>query len=247
MRDMKKRILVGTSGWHYAHWKGAFYPEKIPSDRMFAFYCERFATVEINSSFYRLPSKEAFRSWRNQTPKHFKFSVKASRYITHMKKLKDPEQSLEKFLSAATELGPKLDVVLFQLPPHWTRDTARLEAFLDALPKSLRAAFEFRSPSWFHAEVYATLKNHDAAFCAFDLAGEQSPRPLTGGFGYLRLHGPSEHRYAGRYTEAQLRQWLKVCEKWIKDGAQEVFVYFDNDQAGYAAINALELQAMVGA
>jgi uncharacterized protein YecE (DUF72 family) len=133
------------------------------------------------------------------------------------------------------------------LPPHWAKDTARLEEFLGALPRSLRAAFEFRHPSWFHDDVYAALAKHHAAFCAFDMAGEQSPHPLTGNFGYLRLHGPSEHKYGGRYSKAQLRQWLEICDRWIKDGAQQVFVFFDNDQAGYAAINALELQAMVSA
>jgi len=244
---MKRPILVGTSGWHYAHWKGPFYPEKMPADRMFAFYCRRFRTVEINNSFYRLPSKETFRNWRKQAPEEFKFSLKASRYITHMKKLKDPEEALEKFLSAASGLGSKLGVVLFQLPPHWAKDTARLAAFLAALPQRLRVAFEFRHASWFHDDVYGTLAKHRAAFCAFDMAGEQSPHPLIGKFGYLRLHGPSEHKYGGRSSEAQLRQWLEICDNWLKDGAQQVFVFFDNDQAGYAAINALELQAMVGA
>jgi uncharacterized protein YecE (DUF72 family) len=243
---MIQRVLVGTSGWHYPHWKGPFYPAKITSDEMFAFYCRRFVTVEINNSFYRLPSGQTFRSWKRQAPSHFLFAVKASRYITHMKKLKDPEQSLAKFLSAATGLGSKLGPVLFQMPPFWSRDTVRLSGFLGALPDGLRCAFEFRHPSWFHREVYALLERHDAAFCAFDLAGEQSPRVLTGTFGYLRLHGPAEQKYSGRYSKPQLRQWLSCCERWIKEGAQQVFVYFDNDQAGYAAINAQELQEISG-
>jgi uncharacterized protein YecE (DUF72 family) len=119
---MGERILVGTSGWHYAHWKGPFYPEKMRTDGMFAFYCERFRTVEINNSFYRLPSKETLQSWRTQAPTEFTFSVKASRFITHMRKPKDPEESLERLLSAAAGLGTKLGVVLFQLPPYWAKD-----------------------------------------------------------------------------------------------------------------------------
>ena len=242
---MPQQILIGTSGWHYAHWKGPFYPAKIASGEMFAFYCERFATVELNNSFYRLPSNETFRCWKKQAPSGFLFAVKASRFITHMKKLKDPEQSLTRFLSAATGLGRKLGPVLFQMPPFWSKDTARLSAFLCALPKGLRCAFEFRHPSWFDREVYELLQTQDAAFCAFDLAGEQSPRTLTASFGYLRLHGPAKQKYSGRYSKPQLRQWLSCCELWIKEGAQQVFVYFDNDQAGYAAINAQELQEMI--
>src|SRR5262249_27191088 len=152
---------------HYAHWKGPFYPEKMPAGRTFAFYCDRFRTVEINNSFYRLPSKEMFRAWQKQAPKEFKFSLKASRYITHMKKLKDPEASLEKFLSAASGLGSKLGVVLFQLPPFWAKDMPRLENFLAALPRRLRVAFEFLHASWFHDDVYAALAKRRAAFCVF--------------------------------------------------------------------------------
>jgi uncharacterized protein YecE (DUF72 family) len=211
---------------------------------MFGFYCQKFRTVEINNSFYRLPSGQTFRAWREQAPSRFLFAVKASRYITHMKKLKDPNQSLEKFLSSATHLGPKLGPVLFQMPPHWGKDIGRLKEFLGVLPTDLRCAFEFRHPSWFHSDVYTLLQQHDRAFCAFDLAGEQSPRPLTASFGYLRLHGPAPQKYCGSYTKAQQREWLRTCERWINQGARRVFVYFDNDQAGYAAINAMELQEM---
>ncbi len=241
---MADRIRVGTSGWHYAHWQGPFYPERIASDQMLEFYSQRLATVEINNSFYRLPPAKTFRFWRQATPKHFLFAVNASRYITHMKKLKDPEQSLKKFLSHATELGSKLGPILFQLPPHWRRDLTRLEDFLQALPKGLCCAFEFRDPSWFHPETYSLLGHHNAAFCVFDLAGQESPRRLTANFGYARFHGPSLQKYGGRYTQAQLRDWLRCCEAWLKEGAREVFVYFDNDQASYAPLNALELQEM---
>ncbi|MBI4462343.1 MAG: DUF72 domain-containing protein [Acidobacteria bacterium] len=244
-RSLSERIHVGTSGWHYAHWRGPFYPEGMKSDQMLAFYCERLSTVEINNSFYRLPTRKTFRWWRQQTPAGFVFAVKASRYITHMKKLKDSRQPLRKFLSHAEALGAKLGPILFQLPPRWRRDTARLKNFLQALPRRHRFAFEFRDPSWFHREVYRLLEQHNAAFCVFDLAGLQSPRTLTADFTYLRLHGPAEQKYAGCYTREQLRAWLRACEAWAKEGAQEVFVYFDNDQAGYAARNALELVALL--
>ncbi len=242
-----ERIRIGTSGWHYAHWRGPFYPEKLPSAQMLDFYCQRLKSVEINNSFYHLPAKETFRQWRRETPKDFVLAVKASRYITHMKKLKDPEEALTLFLSHAEELGSKLGPILFQLPPRWGRDAARARDFLKALPKRHRYAFEFRDASWFHDEIYALLEQHNAAFCVFDLAGEKSPRLLTADFAYLRLHGPAAEKYAGRYTRAQLRDWLRCATNWLAEGAREVFVYFDNDQAGYAALNALELHAMVAA
>ncbi len=238
---MAERIRIGTSGWHYGHWRGPFYPTKMKSEQMLDFYCQQLATVEINNSFYHLPAKETFRQWRRRTPAPFLFTVKGSRYITHMKKLKDPKPALRKFLSHARELGPKLGPVLFQLPPRWGRDPGRLKDYLAALPKKHRYAFEFRDPSWFHREIYALLERYHAAFCVFDLAGQRSPQPLTADFAYLRLHGPAAQAYAGRYTRTQLRGWLRSCRRWLAEGARQVFVYFDNDQAGYAALNALEL------
>jgi uncharacterized protein YecE (DUF72 family) len=242
---MVNQIRIGTSGWHYAHWRGPFYPDGIPSEKMLEFYCSRLATVEINNSFYHLPSEETFRMWRKTAPPGFLFSVKASRYITHMKKLKDPDQSLSMFLSRAAQLGSKLGPVLFQLPPRWKRDAGRLKDFLQALPKRLRCVFEFRDPSWFRAETYSLLDEYKAAFCVFQLAGQESPPRLTGELAYVRLHGPEASKYTGRYTKVQLREWLRCCEDWINRGAREVFVYFDNDQGGYAALNALEMQEMV--
>ncbi|MFQ5927733.1 MAG: DUF72 domain-containing protein, partial [Terriglobia bacterium] len=205
---MEERIQVGTSGWHYAHWRGPFYPEKMGSREMLPFYCQRLATVEVNNSFYHLPAKKIFRLWRQQTPREFLFAVKASRYITHMKKLKDPREPLKKFLSHAEELGGKLGPILFQLPPRWGRDAARLKDFLQALPKKHRTTFEFRDPSWFHRETYALLEQHNAAFCVFDLAGQKSPRRLTANFAYLRLHGPSPQHYAGRPVAEPTQQIL---------------------------------------
>jgi uncharacterized protein YecE (DUF72 family) len=241
---MTERIHVGTSGWHYPHWQGPFYPEKMRSAEMLGFYSQRLRTVEINNSFYHLPAQETFREWKRKTPSDFIFAVKASRYLTHMKKLRDFDEPLRRFLSHAEELGEKLGPILFQLPPRWGRDAGRLRDFLQALPKRHSHALEFRDLSWFHREIYALLERHNAALCVFDLAGQESPRLLTADFGYMRLHGPAAQKYAGRYTQGQLRDWLRCCANWLAQGAQEVFVYFDNDQAGYAALNALELQAM---
>ncbi len=243
---MSTRIHVGTSGWHYAHWRGPFYPEALPSDRMLEFYTGRLRTVEVNNSFYHLPAQETFRQWKEHTPADFVFAVKASRYITHMKKLKDPAESVTRFLSHAEELGAKLGPILFQLPPHWGRDAGRLAAFLEALPRHHRYTFECRDASWFHPEIYALLRQYNAAFCVFDLAAMESPRVMTADFAYVRLHGPAAQKYAGCYTPRQLSGWLRSASNWLAQGAREVFVYFDNDQAGYAARNALELDELAG-
>ncbi len=208
-------------------------------------YCaERFSTIEINNSFYRLPSRETFETWRKMTPKNFVFAVKASRYITHNKKLSDPSASVERFADSVIGLGSKLGIILFQLPPRWSRNVARLEEFLSRLPRKWRYAFEFRDQSWYSDDAYDVLKLHHAAFCVYELAGHQSPKVLTAKFAYLRLHGPEQGKYSGRYSREQLRKWLGWCREWLNQGAEHIFVYFDNDQAGYAALNAMELQQM---
>jgi uncharacterized protein YecE (DUF72 family) len=238
-------VHIGTSGWHYRHWHGPFYPPKTRSSELLDFYSQRLCSVEINNSFYRLPSRETFEAWARGTPKHFLFAVKASRFITHNKKLKDPEQPIERLASSACGLGKKLAVILFQLPPHWRMNVSRLEAFLLALPNQWRYAFEFREPSWFHEETYAVLRRHNAAFCVYQLAGQQSPSLLTADFAYIRLHGPSEHKYAGSYSRVQLHRWAERIKEWRARGAKDVFIYFDNDQAGYAAVNAMALQELM--
>ena len=215
-------------------------------DQMLDFYVQHLQTVEINNSFYRLPSRQTFKSWGDQTPSGFIFAVKASRYITHMKKLRDPKSASKKFFAHAEALKTKTGPILFQLPPHWQSNRDRLKDFLDALPRGHSYAFEFRDPTWFNAAVSELLKKHNAALCVYDLAGQQSPKELTGHFGYLRLHGPAQQKYSGRYTKPQLRKWLDLCKEWLEHGAKQVFVYFDNDQSRYAALNAMELQEMAG-
>ncbi len=207
-------------------------------------YLQHFHTVEINNSFYHLPSQQTFRLWYDQVPEHFVFAVKASRYITHMKKLRDPEMATKRFFAHVQVLGKKTGPILFQLPPNWHCDANRLKDFLEILPGKYHFAFEFRDPSWLNDDITALLKKHAMAMCVYDLAGRQSPKELTADYAYLRLHGPAEQKYCGRYTRPQLRQWLDLCTRWVENGARQVFVYFDNDQSGYAALNALEMKEM---
>lgn len=236
------RVHIGASGWHYKHWKGPFYPKDLPASRMLAWYYERFDTVEINNSFYRLPSLETFRAWHDSTPENFLFAVKASRFITHMKKLTDPEQSLDRLFASLAGLGKKLGPVLFQLPPFLDLKLDRLREFLAALPRSGRFAFEFRNPAWHIPEVYDLLKTRGAAFCVYDLAGFQSPVVTTADFVYIRLHGPGG-AYQGSYSEKALKVWVERLQDWrVK---YDIHVYFDNDQQGFAVRNAGELKALV--
>ena len=199
--------------------------------------------MEINNSFYRLPQKKTFEQWRDTVPDGFLFAVKASRFITHMKKLKDPETALATFMERISGLGEKLGPILFQLPPYWRLNLERLEAFLSALPDGYRYAFEFRDPTWFHPTVYQALAKHRAAFCIYELAGLKSPIELTSDFTYLRLHGPGD-AYSGNYPTETLKQWADTFYDWTKAGT-EVYCYFDNDELGYAAQNAAELRSLV--
>ncbi len=236
-------IRIGTSGWHYNHWKGTFYPEKLSAAKMLDYYIGKFDTVEINNSFYRLPLETTFEEWKNAVPKDFLFAVKASRYITHMKKLKNPETGFRKFFDRVVFLGRKLGPILFQLPPHWQSDPERLDCFLEYLPRELRYAFEVRDPSWFSDSVTAVLKKHNAAFCIYDFDRRLSPRTVTADFVYVRLHGP-EGRYTGSYSQETLADWAQTFRSWSRQ-RKDVYCYFDNDQAGYAAKDALRLKALV--
>lgn len=242
MTESEKSLFVGTSGWHYKHWRGPFYPEKLPQNRWLQFYSQHFDTVELNTTFYRLPPETAPLDWKQNTPPHFCFAAKGSRFITHMKKLRDPEAALEKFFERIHGLGKKLGPIVFQLPPQWPADEDRLQHFLRALPRRRRCAFEFRNPSWNTPEIYRLLQKHNAALCIFDLAGTQSPIELTADFTYIRLHGPGG-KYQGSYDDAALHSWAKRLEKW---GLAASYVYFDNDQAGYAPQNAARLREILG-
>lgn len=233
-------IRIGTSGWHYKHWIGTFYPEGTPSSRQLAEYRKVFDTVELNNSFYHLPAESTFEKWKADTPSNFLFSVKGSRYITHMKKLLLPHDALTIFLDRAAILGEKLGPILFQLPPGWNINVDRLEAFLKLLPSGNRYTFEFRNRTWYDPSVYELLRTHDAAFCIYELDKHQSPMEITADFVYVRLHGPGG-KYQGRYSPGALSEWANQCKSWQQEG-KDVFIYFDNDESGYAAFNAQELK-----
>ncbi len=210
---------------------------------MFEFYAQHFDTVELNNSFYKLPTAESFRQWRDAAPRSFLFAVKASRFITHNLKLKNPQNALDNILLRAEELGKKLGPVLFQLPPRWKRNVERLDEFLSVLPRYHRYVFEFREPSWHHEDVYTVLRKHHAAYCIHELAGFRTERTITANFTYVRLHGPGEGKYEGSYTGAQLQGWVHQVDEWSKT-LKAIYIYFDNDQAGFAAANALRLKQL---
>ncbi len=241
---MTCEIRIGTSGYHYKHWQGPFYSKKISPDEMLDFYSQHFDTVELNNSFYRLPTEAAFDNWRESTPADFVFAVKASRFLTHQKKLKDPEGALENFLPRAARLSTKLGPILFQLPPKWQVNPGRLESLLEALPRDHRYAFEFRDLTWIRPEINQLLAKSRAAFCIYELAGYHSPLTITSDFAYVRLHGPVLEKYQGSYSTGRLHRWAQQVAEWAKYLAA-IYIYFDNDQAGYAARNALTLKRMV--
>jgi uncharacterized protein YecE (DUF72 family) len=242
---MLAEIRIGASGWHYKHWVGRVYPARWPASKMLAWYQEHFDTVEINNSFYRLPTESALEQWRSSTPANFCFSVKGSRYLTHMKKLKDPDAGLEKFFSRVDLLKNKLGPILFQLPPNFDVNMQRLEEFLDALPRHHRYSFEFRNETWNNAEVFRLLRKRNVAYCAFHLAGYQSPVEITADITYVRLHGPGG-KYQGSYDDKALGSWARRIKEWRRE-LKAIYVYFDNDDSGYAAQNALRLRELVTA
>jgi uncharacterized protein YecE (DUF72 family) len=243
MTDTSK-IHIGTSGWNYKHWRGAFYPDDIKADNWLEYYADRLNEVEINNSFYQLPTKKTFSQWRKIVPDGFSFSVKASRYITHMKKLKDPRDSVERLFEKIIYLEDKLGPILFQLPPRWKSNPDRLNKFLHSLPSQYKYTLQFRDQSWWNDDIYNILRKHNCAFCIYDLAGTQSPREVTSDdLIYIRLHGP-EGAYQGKYSIQQLAAWAGAISSWSDQG-QDVFVFFDNDQNGYAPKNALELKQML--
>jgi uncharacterized protein YecE (DUF72 family) len=236
-------IWIGTSGWHYKHWVGNFYPPRLPGSRMLAHYIQHFDTVELNNSFYKLPAKTSLVEWRDSTPDSFHFAVKGSRFLTHMKKLSNAEEGLKRFLDAVEVLDPKLGVILFQLPPNWEVNPDRLAEFLRLLPRYRRCAFEFRNPTWNTPQIYDLLAEHNAGYCIFDLAGYVSPDKITADFVYIRLHGPGG-KYQGSYTDAALENWAAKVRTWSRKLAA-VYVYFDNDDSGHAPRNALRLKELI--
>lgn len=237
------RAWIGTSGWQYDHWTGPVYEKGLDTAGKLARCAKDLNSVEVNSTFYGLPSKETVKAWYAATPGNFRFAVKASRYITHMKKLKDPAKSIERFFAAIAPLDDKLGPILFQLPPRWHVNAARLSQFLEALPDGYRYAFEFRDESWHCDEILEILAGRDAAFCIFDIAGGLSPTEVTADFTYIRLHGPGG-AYQGSYSQQALSGWVGRISQWQANGT-DCYCYFDNDEAGYAFANAVSLRKMI--
>jgi uncharacterized protein YecE (DUF72 family) len=237
------RIHIGCSGWNYRHWRGVFYPEKLPVARWFEFYAQRFDTVEINNTFYRLPEPAVFTAWERQAPAGFVYAVKASRYLTHMKKLREPAEALERLVGRATLLGAHLGPLLYQLPPGWRVDADRLAEFLRALPPGLTHVLEFREPSWYADPVLALLRAHAVGLCVHDMPGSAIARAAIGPAIYVRFHGPTG-QYSGSYEAAALQPWAEWIAGAHRDG-HDVHVYFNNDIGGHAIGDAERLRTAV--
>ena len=234
---------VGTSGWHYDHWQGRFYPQGLPKSRWLGHYSQHFDTVEINNSFYHLPSEAAFTSWRESSPQGFRFAVKVSRLITHLKKLRNVAQALENFMSRARLLEAKLGPLLYQLPPNLHRQDELLDEFLKSLPSELEHVFEFRHESWLCPEVLAILERHKAGLCVFDMPGLPCPVAATADFAYIRFHS-STGLYSSRYSDEELADWARQIRGL---GASRVYIYFNNDAEAFAVSNARTLRGMLAA
>jgi uncharacterized protein YecE (DUF72 family) len=232
-------IRIGTSGWHYNHWTGLFYPAELPKNKWLEYYAQNFDTVELNNTFYQLPKEASVKNWHRQAPENFLYSVKANRYITHIKKLKDTSEELERFLERIRQLTEKLGPVLYQLPPSLHKNLDLLRTFTKLLPKNIPAVFEFRHKSWFSEDTLTLLNQFGLGFCIHDMPGVPSPRAITGDIIYIRFHGATG-RYEGNYSTPALQNWAE----WIKERiekVQGVYAYFNNDYNAYAVYNAKTL------
>ena len=240
MIDAGLQLRIGCSGWLYRHWRGAFYPATLPQSGWFDYYAQRFDSVELNNTFYRLPERSTFAEWRRQAPEEFVFAVKASRFLTHIKRLKDPAEPLKRLFSRASALGPHFGPMLYQLPPRWKRNAQRLDAFLARLPAGRRHAIEFRDSSWYTDAVFACLERHGVALCLHDMAGSATEWIVTAPFIYVRFHGPI--KYAGRYGGRVLEKWAAWLATQVRSG-RSMFGYFNNDVGGHAPRDAVRLRA----
>lgn len=237
-------IHLGTSGYVYADWKRRFYPLGLPARRWLSWYANVFTSVELNATFYRLPSNQTVDHWREQVPSGFRFACKGSRFLTHLKRLTDVGPGLEHFYTPVRRLGRKLGPVLWQLPPSMkTPDPERLHRFLAHQPRGIRQVVEFRHAAWYHPEVLAVLEQHHTALCEHDLLPEPAPHP-TGGFRYLRFHGPQGHA-RGRYGRKALRPVAKDLKRWREHG-HTAWVFFNNDPGAASVLDAIDLAQLLG-
>ncbi|MGZ4109320.1 MAG: DUF72 domain-containing protein [Actinomycetota bacterium] len=233
-------VLIGTSGWQYDSWRGRFYPPDVPKRAWLPFFAEHFPTVEVNNSFYMLPKPSSFERWRDETPDGFVITVKANRYITHIRRLRECRDAVQTFWERARLLGPKLGPVLFQLPPRFAADPELLRGFLGVLPDGIRPAFEFRDRSWERDDVYELLDGAGAAFVLADRPGARVPDVVTGGWSYVRFH--QGRPGIADYPREKLRRWARRIAGMP---ARETFVYFNNDPGGAAVRDAMTLTAML--
>jgi uncharacterized protein YecE (DUF72 family) len=253
MHRQEPGLRVGCSGWQYRHWRSAFYPATLPTSHWLPYYASRFDTVEINNTFYRLPDAATFVRWREALPAGFLAAIKASRFLTHMKKLVNPAEPLERLFSRAAGLGECLGPVLYQLPATLRRDLPRLDAFLSLLPRRLadasgrerpiRHVMEFRDPSWYEPEVFEVLVRHGVALCLHDRAGSPTPEIAVGPFIYVRFHGSS-----GAYHGGYAREDLAARARWLAiqhASGRDIFVYFNNDIGARAPADAITLRALL--
>lgn len=239
---MAHEAFIGTSGWNYDHWREVFYPRELPTSEWLEFYSRHFRTVEVNFSFYRQPERETFEKWARRTPDGFTFAVKASRYLTHRKKLNEPEEPLGRVIGHARGLGSKLGPVLYQLPPRWKVNAPRLRHFLSLLPRDVRHTMEFRDESWLCDEVFELLREHSVALCIMSAPDLPRVMKATAPFVYIRMHnGGGENE--GNYDEMQLEWWAEQVKSFLESG--DVYVYFNNDFKGFALQNARVLEGMV--
>jgi len=239
------RYYIGTSGWHYDHWRGIFYPEKLARAKWLEFYTGQFDTVELNNSFYRLPTEDAFAAWRVSSPSGFNFAVKVSRFITHIKRLKDTGDAVDKFITRARILENKLGPLLYQLPPNMKRNDEVLESFLSILPRGMKHVIEFRHESWLDEGVFQILHKYNTGLCVFDMPSFTCPLIATADFAYIRFHG-SEGLYSSCYSDGELADWAKKIAGLAKN-LPAVYVYFNNDVGGFALRNAMTLRGYLEA
>ncbi len=228
----------------YDHWREVFYPTGLPKSKWLEFYRRSFDTVELNNPFYRLPKKETFEKWAREVPADFVYSVKASRYITHVKKLHEVDEALSRMLEHYRGLGGKLAVILFQFPASWHKNVERLAGLLDLLPGDIRTAFEFRHESWFSVDIYDLLEKHGAALCIADSPRFPKVAKVTAPFTFVRMHGGSV-LYGSEYSDEELREWARRIEGFLNHDV-DTFVYFNNDAQGYAVANARRLKSLLG-
>ncbi len=237
------KLHVGTSGWSYDHWGNVFYPENLrPRDRLH-FYARHFATVEVNSTFYHTMRDSTYEKWKDTVPENFVFAIKANRFLTHRKRLKDAREPLARILAGARILKYKLGPLLFQLSPGFHFDPGTVEDFLKLLPEDVASVLEFRSLSWFVPETYQLLKAYGISFCIFDHPRMECPKEVTSSPVYIRMHGFGAV-YGGKYDTVTLKTWAKTIRSYLNQGL-DVYIYFNNDTEGYAVENARTLRELL--